>query len=194
MSSIKRVCVYCGSSSGAGDLYRETADALGKLLVEMDMGLVFGGGNVGLMGVVSNSVLDAGGEAIGIIPGHLADMEVAHNGLTELHVVGSMHERKQMMVDLSDAFIILPGGLGTMDEFFEILTWYKLSLHDKPIIVLNVDDYWSPLEKLIDNIVDQGFASEKDRGILKVLSDISDVREMLAMTSRGEKAVRTDLM
>lgn len=180
MSNIKSVCVYCGSSNNVDKDFKDAAAALGKILAENGMSTVYGGGHVGLMGIVADTAITTGGKVIGIIPKHIADKEIAHTGLTQLHVVDSMHERKQMMVDRSDAFLILPGGLGTMDEFFEIFTWWQLGLHDKPIIIVNLKGYWTPLIKLVENIVTEGFAREADLNHMIIVDDVSDVPEALA--------------
>lgn len=180
MSNIKSVCVYCGSSNQVDQDFKDAAAVLGKSLAENGMRTVYGGGHVGLMGIVADTAIQNGGEVIGIIPRHIADKEVAHTSLTELHVVETMHERKQMMVDNADAFLILPGGLGTMDEFFEIFTWWQLGLHDKPIIVVNLKGYWTPLIKLIENIVAEGFARAADLNHMIVVDDINDVQDALA--------------
>lgn len=172
MREIKSVCVYCGSSAKADDVFKQAAARLGQLIAEAGMGVVFGGGHVGLMGIVADSTLEHGGPVTGIIPSHIADKEVAHKNLTELHVVETMHERKQMMVDRADAFVIMPGGLGTMDEFFEIFTWWQLGLHDKPIMVVNVDGYWDALLALVDNIVAHKFARPEDRAHIIVIDDV----------------------
>ncbi len=172
---MKSVCVYCGSSANVDQSFKDAAKRLGETLAAEKMRLVFGGGHVGLMGIVSDAVMDNGGEVVGIIPEHIAEKEVAHSGLTELHVVETMHERKQMMVDRSDAFIIMPGGLGTMDEFFEIFTWWQLGLHDKPIVIVNINEYWTPLLALLDNIIGHGFARADDRKFLTVVDDVQDV-------------------
>ncbi len=173
------ICVYCGSSQHVDDAFKQAAAETGKILAENGMGVVYGGGHVGLMGIVADHALAAGGEVIGIIPAHIADKEVAHKSLTELHVVKTMHERKQMMVDRSDAFVILPGGLGTMDEFFEIFTWWQLGLHDKPVILVNINGYWDSLLTLIDHIIAQGFARKTDRDFLNVVATVDDLPKAL---------------
>jgi uncharacterized protein (TIGR00730 family) len=148
---MKRICVFCGSSQGNRTEYRAAAEELGAELVRRNIGLVYGGGNVGLMGLLADSVLQAGGEAVGVIPENLMAREVGHNGLTKLHVVHSMHERKTLMADLSDAFIALPGGFGTFEEFCEIVTWAQLGLHAKPCGILNVLGYYTPLLAIARN-------------------------------------------
>jgi uncharacterized protein (TIGR00730 family) len=184
MNNYKKICVYCGSSSKVDETYRKAARDLGKILSQNGLDLVYGGGHVGLMGIIADSVLESGGQVTGIIPRHIQEKEVAHETLTELHVVESMHERKKMMVDLSDGFVILPGGLGTMDEFFEIMTWRQLGLHQKPIVIVNINEYWSPLLSLIDNMVDNGFARADDRLYMHVREGVDEVVEALESAPR----------
>ena len=152
-----RLCVFCGSSSGVRPAYAATARAFGVELARRGVGLVYGGGSVGLMGVLADTVLAAGGEVIGVIPRGLASRELLHPGLTEQRVVGSMHERKATMAELSDGFVTLPGGLGTLEETLEMLTWLQLGIHDKPVAVLNVDGYYDGLLKLLATAVREGF-------------------------------------
>jgi len=154
---LKRVCVFCGSNSGLRADYRIAAQGLAVALAHRGFGLVYGGGNVGLMGHVADAMLQAGGQVIGVIPRALRDKEVAHQGVTELRVVDTMHERKAMMHELSDAFIALPGGFGTLDEFFEILTWSQLGIHAKPCGLLNVAGYYDSLLAMLDHAVGEGF-------------------------------------
>ena len=154
---MKRVLVFCGSSPGRLPEYSERAAALGRLLAERELELVYGGASVGLMGTLADAVLAAGGTTIGVIPTRLVELEVAHAHLTKLHVVESMHERKALMSELSDAVIVLPGGTGTLDEFFELFTWRQLGLHRKPIGLLDVADYWKPLLAFLDHAVDERF-------------------------------------
>ncbi len=151
------ICVYCGSAADVAQTYRDSAVLLGRLAGEHGIEIVYGGGRVGLMGLLADAALAAGGKVTGIIPSHIVEMEVAHRTLTELIVVDTMHERKQMMADRADAFAILPGGLGTLDEAFEILTWKQLGLHAKPIVIANIDGYWGPLMALLRHAVDKGF-------------------------------------
>lgn len=145
----KRVCVFCGSGNGLRPEYRKSAERLGQLLAERSMELVYGGAKVGLMGAVADAVLASGGAAIGVIPGHLIKQEIAHEGLTELHTVTSMHERKALMAELADAFVALPGGLGTLEELFEMVTWNQIGLQQKPCGLLNVSGYYDPLEQFL---------------------------------------------
>jgi uncharacterized protein (TIGR00730 family) len=163
---MKRVCVFCGSSPGVRPEYRAAADALGSLLAERGIGLVYGGARVGIMGAVADAVLAGGGEAIGVIPHALVSKEVAHEGLTALHVVGTMHERKALMADLSDGFVALPGGFGTFEEFCEVLTWSQLGFHPKPCGLLNVADYYAPLLALFDHGVREGFIRPQHRALV----------------------------
>jgi uncharacterized protein (TIGR00730 family) len=176
---VKRVCVFCGSSPGANPIYMETASRVGALLAERDLGLVYGGGNVGLMGAVADSVLAAGGEVIGIIPASLVEREVAHRGLPDLRIVNSMHERKAQMEALAEGFLALPGGIGTFEEFFEILTWAQLRLHSKPCALLNVAGYYDPVLTLLDHAVTERFLRPEHRRI--VLADTDPARLLDAM-------------
>jgi len=192
MSSIRSVCVYCGSSLGESQVYQAQAEILGQLLGKNGIRLVYGGGRIGLMGVVADAALAAGGEVVGIIPHHLHDWEVGHTGLTELHVVDSMHIRKQMMVEMSDAFIALPGGMGTLDELFEVITWKQLKLHDKPILVLNTEDYWHPLLALIDRVMERGFARRGARGFFQVVDDAEAALAALRTAPEPKRPDRPD--
>jgi uncharacterized protein (TIGR00730 family) len=163
--------VFCGSSPGARPAYAEATAELGRLLVADGIGLVYGGGAVGLMGVLADSVLGAGGEAIGVIPQALVDREIGHHGLSELRVVGSMHERKALMADLSDAFVALPGGLGTLEELFEVYTWAQLGLHRKPCGLLDVEDYYAGVVHFLEHAVRERFVREEHRAMLMVEHD-----------------------
>jgi uncharacterized protein (TIGR00730 family) len=154
---MKRICVFCGSSLGNRVEYSEAAVAVGGLLARRGIGLVYGGGNVGLMGVVADAALAAGGEVIGVIPHSLAQREIEHTGVTDLRVVDSMHTRKAMMAELSDAFIAMPGGFGTFEEFFEAVTWTQLGVHRKPCGLLNISGFYAPLAAFIDQAVSEGF-------------------------------------
>ena len=175
---MKSVCVFCGSQSGEDPAYEETARALGETLAAMGIELVYGGGHVGLMGAIADAALAAGGEVTGVMPRALVDREIAHTGLTRLHVVGSMHERKAMMSELSEGFVALPGGSGTLEEFFEVLTWAQLGEHGKPCGLLNVAGYYDPLLAVFDHMVDQGFLHEKHRAMVLVETEPT---AMLAM-------------
>jgi uncharacterized protein (TIGR00730 family) len=163
---MKRICVFCGSSTGFRAIYREAAHSLGRALHKRRIGLVYGGGNVGLMGIVADAVMESGGNVIGVIPEALVKRELAHRTVTELIVVHSMHERKAQMAELSDAFIALPGGYGTFEEFCEIITWAQLGMHLKPCAILNVEGYYDPLLALFDRGVDEGFIYPANRRLV----------------------------
>jgi len=165
---MQRLCVFCGSCRGEGEVYADAAKRLGRSLAEHGIGLVFGAGHVGLMGVLADAVLEAGGKAIGVIPQALVDKELAHSALTELRVVTTMHERKALMADLSDGFAALPGGYGTGDELFEILTWAQLGLHSKPIGLLNTAGFFDPLLAWLDHAVQERFIRPQHRELLSV--------------------------
>ncbi|MCU1352914.1 MAG: putative lysine decarboxylase [Acidimicrobiales bacterium] len=164
--SPRRLCVFCGSSRGADPAYAAAARDLGEELVARDLGLVYGGGHVGLMGQVADAVMAAGGEVIGVIPQHLVDLEVGHTAITDLRVVSSMHERKKLMADLSGAFVALPGGVGTFEELFEMLTWTQLGIHAKPVGLLDVAGYYAPLLAFLDHAVQEGFIRPQHRSML----------------------------
>jgi uncharacterized protein (TIGR00730 family) len=168
---IERICVYCGSSPGKNPAYSQAAEKLASALCERNIGLVYGGAAVGVMGAVADAVLEAGGRTIGVIPKSLAVKEVAHNGLDELHVVASMHERKAMMAELADGFIALPGGWGTLEEIFEILTWAQLGFHDKPCGLLNIDGYYDGLIGFLENSFTEHFVNELYRPMLMTAND-----------------------
>lgn len=175
MIAPQSLCVYCGSSTGNQPIYRDAADTLGRAIAEAGMRLIFGGGGVGLMGVLCDSVIRHGGHVTGIIPGFLREREAHRGGLDELYVVESMHERKQMMFEQSDAFAILPGGFGTLDELFEMITWRQLELHDKPIVLVNVNGYWDPLIALAHRQVEEGFVRPRHLDLLRVVAHAEDV-------------------
>ena len=183
MSDLRRVCVFCASSPGARPEYAAAATAVGQLLAAEGIGLVYGGGAVGLMGVVADAALGAGGEVIGVIPEDLFAREVGHGGVTDLRVVGSMHERKQLMFDLSDGFIALPGGLGTLEETFEVLTWAQLGMHAKPIAVLDTAGYYRPLLGFLDRAVDERLVTAAHRGMLL---EGDEPKELLSRMRRYE--------
>jgi uncharacterized protein (TIGR00730 family) len=165
---VRSVCVFCGSSPGTEPAYRDNARALGRTLADNGVTLVYGGGHVGLMGAVADAALGAGGEVVGVIPKALLEREIAHSGLTDLRVVDSMHERKALMSDLSDGFVALPGGTGTLEEFFEVLTWAQLGEHRKPCGLLNAAGYYDPLLSVFDHMVAKGFLSEGHRAMVLV--------------------------
>jgi uncharacterized protein (TIGR00730 family) len=165
---VRRLCVFCGSSAGSDPRYARGAAELGRLLVSRGLGLVFGGGSVGLMGVVADAVLAAGGHVVGVIPHALAARELAHRQVKDMRVVPSMHARKALMAELSDGFVALPGGLGTFEELLEIATWSQLGIHRKPVGVLNVAGYYDPLAALLDHAVQEGFVSAANRALVRV--------------------------
>jgi len=176
---MRRLAVYCGASMGTNPAFAATAKALGEEMAARGIGLVYGGGRLGLMGVVADAVMNAGGEAYGVIPQALIDLEVAHTGLTELHIVGSMHERKAMMTDLTDAFIAIPGGIGTLDELFEAWSWNALGYHAKPFALLNVEGFWDGLIAFMDSVTTSGFMSPARRAQLLVADRIDEAIALL---------------
>lgn len=175
MLTIRSVCVYCASSSRGPESHKSAARQFGRLLAENGVRLVFGGGRVGLMGVIADAALAAGGEVVGVIPAFLRDLELAHDGCDEMIVTESMHSRKQKMAELSDAFAILPGGLGTLDEAFEMITWRQLKLHDKPIVMVDIDDYWRPLQLLFDHITANRYMRPNDAPLFRMVGRVEDV-------------------
>ncbi len=191
---VKNLCVYCGSAMGVDSRFAEAGRRVGKAIAEHGFGLVYGGGQVGLMGVVADAVMESGGKAIGVIPEPLAVKELAHRTLAELHVVRDMHERKAMMAGRSLAFLTLPGGIGTYEEFFETLSWATLGLHHKPIGVLNVAGYFDPLIALLDHAVSQQFVRPEHRRHL-VISDDAEavVLEVMRRANAGSARQRIDL-
>jgi uncharacterized protein (TIGR00730 family) len=180
---LHRLCVFCGSQLGVRPVYADAARELGRAMASRNVELVYGGGHIGLMGVVADAILDAGGRAIGVIPQALVERELAHEGLTELHVTAGMHERKALMAGLSDAFVALPGGFGTADEWFEILTWAQLKLHAKPVGLLDVDGFFDPLLAWIDRTVTEGFVKSSHRDALIVERDVDRLLDRLAAAS-----------
>lgn len=177
---MQRVCVFCGSANGARPSYADAAGELGAALARRSLGLVYGGGSIGLMGIVADAVLRAGGSAIGVIPRGLYSAEIAHAGLTELRVVSGMHERKAVMASLADAFIALPGGLGTFEELLEMLTWLQLGIHRKPVAALDVEGYWRGLRMLLDDAVGAGFVEPARAELLVVETDVEALLDRLA--------------
>ena len=178
--NFQRICVFCGSNLGIDVAYRDAAVKLGRLLVVRGIELVYGGGNIGLMGVVADAVLTDGGRVIGVIPESLMAKEVGHLGLTELRIVKSMHERKALMADLSDGFIALPGGFGTFEEFCEVVTWSQLGIHSKPCGLLNVGGYYDPLLVLFDRAVGAGFLREENRSLVLAAGTAEALLEQMA--------------
>jgi uncharacterized protein (TIGR00730 family) len=181
MAVVKSLCVFCGASDTVDPAYREAAMRLGTLMAEAGVGLVFGGGRIGLMGLIAAAVAAGGGTVTGVIPQHLHQAEIGPQpAIGTLHVVESMHERKALMFARSDAIAVLPGGLGTLDEAFEVLTWKQLGLHDKPIVLVDIAGYWAPLLHMIDRVVESGFAPRASLGLMRVVNTPEEVLPLLA--------------
>jgi uncharacterized protein (TIGR00730 family) len=189
---MKRLCVFCGSRGGVAPAYAEVARDLGQKMAHRGLGLVFGGGHVGLMGAIADAVLQSGGEVIGVIPQGLVDRELAHRGCTQLHITRTMHERKALMADLSDAFVALPGGYGTLDETFEMLTWAQLGLHAKPVGVLNVNGYFGALLAFLDHTVREGFIKPAHRQLLRQAASADELLEVLSASPSGTDVEKWD--
>ncbi len=185
MRTIRSLCVYCGSREGDDPVHRQAARALGTGLAARGIALIYGAGGIGLMNVVADATMQGGGVAIGIIPRHLAALELKHDGLTETVLVDTMHERKQLMFERADAFAVLPGGFGTLDELFEMLTWKMLGLHQKPIFVVNSAGYWDTLVHLVDSVIGQGFAAPETRQMISVVPNIDALFEALGELKSG---------
>jgi uncharacterized protein (TIGR00730 family) len=192
MSPIRRVCVYCGSSAAVAPSFRQAASELGGALAGAGIAVIYGGGRVGLMGLLADAALAAGGAVTGIIPAHLTAGELAHPGLTELVVVDGMHARKREMAARADAFAVLPGGIGTLDEAFEILSWKQLGLHDKPILIVDIAGYWAPFGALLDHVVAHGFARPQIRGLVRVVATVAEAMAALAATPAPDTAVAAE--
>ena len=193
MQRITRLCVYCGSATGLDPRYHAAARELGVALAAAGIELVFGGGRIGLMGVLADAVLAGGGRVVGIIPDRLRSVELAHQGATELVIAGSMHDRKRLMAERADAFAVLPGGIGTLDETFEILTWRQLGLHDKPIFLVDVAGYWRPLRDLFDHLAAHGFTQSVVPELLTIVPNVAELISALAHTQPGG-APRSELL
>jgi uncharacterized protein (TIGR00730 family) len=185
MDPIRRLCVYCGSAGGIDEIYRNAARELGERLAAARIEVVFGGGRVGLMGILADAALARGGRVIGVIPERLRARELAHQGISELIVVSTMHERKRLMAERADAFAVLPGGIGTLDEMFEILTWRHLRLHDKPIFIVDVGGYWRPLRELFDHLVAQRFAVSLAPELLVFVAGVEALMTALTAVESG---------
>lgn len=185
MLALGSVCVFCGSSTPPDRRFLATAEALGRLLAARGIEVVYGGGRVGLMGAVADAALAAGGRVVGVIPTGLVHREVGHPGLHALHEVGSMHERKQLMYDLSDGFLALPGGLGTLEELAEVATWSQLGIHRKPVVLVDVDDFWAPLTALLDGMVEAGLLKAANRGLVGRASSPEQALALLEATEPG---------
>jgi len=193
MPPISRLCVYCGSAGAVDPRYRQAARELGEALAAAGIELVFGGGRIGLMGIAADAVLAGGGRVVGIIPERLRDAELAHRGVDELVITASMHDRKRVMAERADGFAVLPGGIGTLDEMFEILTWRQLGLHDKPIFLVDIAGYWQPLCALLDHIVAQHFAASLVPRLLCVVPDIAALMQALGTIPTG-RSTRSELL
>lgn len=174
-----RIAIYCGSSMGNKPIYAEKAMELGSVLAQNGHDIVYGGSKIGLMGKVADAVLAAGREVIGVMPTHLQQREIAHSSLTEIHFVDSMHSRKAKMVDLSDAFIALPGGGGTLDEYFEVFTWAQIGLHEKPILLYNIDGFYDALLQHFNRMLEEGFIREDQKPLIRVATTVEEVLEMI---------------
>lgn len=192
MTKPRSICVYCGSSSRGPASHKQAAGELGRLLARENITLVYGGGHVGLMGVIADAVLSNGGHVIGVIPEHLVRAEVGHGAVSELVVVPSMHERKRIMFERSDAFVALPGGPGTLDETFEILTWRQLQLHDKPLVIANLDGYWTKLLALIDHLVETHYATNRVHQLFKVVERIDQILPTIVAAAPSRVLTDTD--
>jgi uncharacterized protein (TIGR00730 family) len=181
-TQIQNVAIFCASADGAKLVYAEAAAELARALVKRNVGIVYGGANVGLMRVVAEAALAEGGRVVGVIPSVLVEAEVAHQGLTELHITDSMHTRKALMADRSDLFIALPGGLGTFEELFEVLAWQALKIHAKPVLLLNIHGFYDKLLAFLDHCVEEGMLKEKNRRIINVASSVDELLGMLGLS------------
>ncbi len=185
------LCLFCGSSSRVDPIYKQAAERFGRMTAERGSTLVYGGGRVGLMGLAADAAIDAGGQVVGVIPNFLQELEVGHSGLAELIVTDSMHARKQIMYDRADAFVVLPGGLGTLDEMVEVLTWTQLKLSAKPVILVDVAGYWEPFLKLVDHTVERGFARQENRDAIAVVREIDQIFEKVDAWRPGDADPRS---
>lgn len=192
MAKISSLCVYCGSQVGRDARHVETALNLGHAMAARGITLVYGGGGIGLMKEVADAVIEGGGHVIGVIPEHLARIEVQHTGVTELLRVGSMHERKQIMFERSDGYIVLPGGFGTLDEFFEVLTWRQIGLHDKPTVILDETGYWRPLQALLEHVAKEKFAGTRASELYSFVPSIDELFTTLEHAPDPETAAPSD--
>ena len=192
MTAVSSLCVFCGSKAGTDPACREAALELGRQMAGRGIRLVYGGGGIGLMGVLSDAVLDDGGEVLGVIPEFLVRYEVANPNITETVVTGSMHERKQRMFELADGFVVLPGGLGTLDEAIEVITWKQLQLHAKPVVMVNVGGCWDPLAALVDGVIAGGFAHPGVAELFTLVDGVDDVFEALESAPEPKAEVLTD--
>jgi uncharacterized protein (TIGR00730 family) len=175
----KSIAVFCASAPGTKPVYLDTARELGRRIAKRSYSLVYGGATVGTMGALADAALAAGGKVVGVIPGVIIDLEIAHRDLTELHIVGTMHERKALMASRADAFVALPGGYGTLDEFIEVVTWAQLRIHAKPCVMMNLSGYYDPLLAFLDNAVGQGLIKPENRGLVQVARNVSETLEII---------------
>lgn len=187
--SKKWVCVFCGSADGERPEYGATARELGRRIAESGYGLIYGGASIGLMGAIADAALAAGGEVVGVIPDMIMDREIGHRGLTELHVVRTMHERKALMAERADAFVALPGGYGTMDEFIEIVTWAQLRIHAKPCVLVNMNGYYDGLLGFFDAAVSKGFIKQENRSLVQVARSAAEAMEMVEREWRQQAEI-----
>ena len=194
MSFVHSLCVYCGSSGRGAAGHRRAAQRLGGELARRRIRLVYGGGMVGLMGLVADAALKEGGTVVGVIPRHLDQQEIGHRGLTELVVCDSMHARKQRMFELADAFAVLPGGYGTLDEAFEIITWRQLTLHDKPVFLVNVDGYWDPLVRLLNHVIEQNYAHPETASLYRVVEGVDGLFQAIEAEPEPQLPARAKWM
>ncbi len=181
---MKKICVFTGAASGKNEIYTDAAYQLGAMIAARGHGLVYGGGKMGLMGSVADGVIDNDGHVTGIIPRFLDNVEIGHSGVTQLHIIDTMHERKEMMYAQSDAFIALPGGLGTLDETMEITTWRQLNLHHKPVIIFNVNGYWDHLLAMMQHVIDEGFMHHGQRNHFEIADNLDEVADHLDMINK----------
>jgi len=194
MATISSLCIYCGSRAGASPDYETLAASAGRETAARGLTLIYGGGEIGLMGVAARAALAEGGRVVGIIPEHLDEIEVGQAGLSELHVVKDMHTRKRMMFDRADAFLVLPGGMGTLDELIEIITWAQIGLHDKPVLLVNHRGYWNPLIALFRHMVEAGFAGQANLEIFTEVADLEEAFARLAEPPAPRRASQSDLI
>jgi uncharacterized protein (TIGR00730 family) len=194
MSFVHSLCVYCGSSGRGAAGHRRAAQRLGGELARRRIRLVYGGGMVGLMGLVADAALKEGGTVVGVIPRHLDQQEIGHRGLTELVVCDSMHARKQRMFELADAFAVLPGGYGTLDEAFEIITWRQLTLHDKPVFLVNVEGYWDPLVRLLNHVIEQNYAHPETASLYRVVEGVDGLFQAIEAEPEPQLPARAKWM
>lgn len=189
MANIKSLCVYCGSSDRGRPAHHDAALRLGRIMAKAGIRLVYGGGRIGMMGRIADAVMEGGGEVIGIIPQFLEQVEVGHSGVTQLIVTENMHDRKQKMAEMSDAFLIMPGGLGTLEETFEILTWKQLGLHQKPVVIADIGGYWRHLTELIDYMIDESYAKPENRALFQVIDSVDELLPALSAMPDFDPAV-----